>query len=364
MQDISREDFMRSLKLFLAVALSLCCIQNSWALTFIGQPPTTGTGDDPLIASAFDDALTKANAQVAKFQNQDKLARSFGDANAYASHSASMWGYQGYDNIAILGGLAMSAQIPSLDFYSLNKALKDVEEQGDAEVGVAPSGAVNLGLHLGWFSSSAKDWYINVKFFMYDLSYPFGGYDMDYSTMNLGVGINYSLVRARRFGAGSFLWRGVSLGVGFNYQQNELDYTIDLAPVSDNAYPGVDVVIDPSVKIGLKMKTYTIPIDLVSSMRILYFLNISLGAGIDFNFGESEVIAESAGSVFLSGYSGSSTPGYIYGDASTKGEPFTIRGRFMAGLGITIGPVVLADVQVTYYLLSGVGVNLSAGFVW
>ena len=112
------------------------------------------------------------------------------------------------------------------------------------------------------------------------------------------------------------------------------------------------------------MKTYTIPIELVSSMRILYFLNISLGAGVDFNFGESEVIAESAGSVYLSGYTGTSTPGYIAGSATTKGEPFTIRGRFMAGLGITIGPVVLADVQVTYYLLSGVGVNLSAGFVW
>ena len=193
---------MRFSTLFLAVALSFCFVQNSWALYFFGQPPT-GTPDDTLVREAFETARAEANAQVAKFQNQDKMARSFGDANAYASHSASMWGFQGYDNIAILGGLSMAAQIPSLDFYSLDQALKDVEEHGDAEVGVAPSGAVNLGLHLGWFGSSAKDWYINVKFFMYDLSYPFGGYDMDYSTMNLGVGINYSLVRARRFGAGS-----------------------------------------------------------------------------------------------------------------------------------------------------------------
>ena len=298
------------------------------------------------------------------------MAQAMADSNTYTSHTASMWGYQGYDNIALLGGLSVAAQVPSLDYHALEQALHDLEQTGDAEAGIAPSGAINLGLHLGWFSSKAKDWYINFKFFMYDMSYPLFGYTLDYETMNVGVGVNYSIIRARKFGKGSFLWRGLSLGFGFNYQQNDMSFKLKLdninEPWSGGGYSGT-VGVDPSVKVGVKMNTYTIPIDLVTSLRILYFLNISVGAGLDLNFGDSTVTSGADGGVNVTGGDptwGEPTPGYVNGDITTKGAPFYIDGRLMGGIGITIGPAVLADVQVTYYLISGVAVNISAGFVW
>jgi hypothetical protein len=339
------------------------------ALTFHGQAPHFSDAGAPnaAIETAFNAALDRANDQVARFSRQKKMARSFADANAYSSHTASLWGFQGYDNIALLGGLSMGAQMPALDYDALEKALKEIERKGDAEAGFSPSGSIHLGLHLGWFSQKARDWYLSFKFFMYELSYPLFGYTFNYETMNAGVMVNYSLVRARRFGKGSFLWRGISLGFGFNYQKNEMDYRIKLDNVSETIGGGSDLVIDPSIKIALAMNTYTIPIELVSSLRILYFLNISLGAGVDFNFGDSEVISKSAGRVTVRNADpgwGDETPGYIAGDTSTKGAPFTVHGRLMGGIGLTIGPAVIADVQLTYYLLTGVGVNVSAGFVW
>jgi len=348
-------------------------IENSYAVRFSGRAPQFSllpVDVQAAIDAAFQDAIDEANEKVAKYKSQDKMAAAVGDSNAYSSHAASMWGYQGYDNIALLGGLSIGAQMPSLSYYALDQALKDVEDKGDAQAGFAPSGSVNLGLHLGWFSEKAKGWYLNVKFFMYDMTYPLFGYTLDYETMNVGVGVNYSIVGARRFGKGSFLWRGLSLGFGFNYQQNDITYKIKISKTvgdfNQSGYEG-DVVVDPSIKMGLTSKTYTIPVDLVTSLRILYFLNISLGAGVDFNFGESTVVASADGGVRVTGSDaswGDVTPGYVRGDASTKGAPFYVDGRLMAGIGITIAPVVLADVQVTYYLLNGVAVNISAGFVW
>ncbi len=367
---------MKKYLLFFAVSLFFVALttENIFAVTFTGRAPQfsgISLAAQDAINDAFDDALEQANQNVAKYRNQDKLAAAVADSNTYASHAASMWGYQGYDNIALLGGLTIAAQMPTLDYYALDQALKDVEDKGDAQAGIAPSGSVNLGIHLGWLSEKAKGWYLNVKFFMYDMSYPLFGYTLDYETMNVGIGVNYSIIGARRFGKGSFLWRGLSLGFGFNYQQNDIFYKIKIEKTvgdfSEDIYSG-DVVVDPSIKMGLTMKTYTVPVDIVTSLRILYFLNISLGVGIDFNYGESSTVAEADGGVSVTGADTSSwgdvTPGYIRGDNSTKGSPFYVDGRFMGGIGITIGPVVVADVQVSYYLLTWVAVNISAGFVW
>lgn len=358
--------------------------QQAHAIHFSGYAPQFSLGGDPAdgaslnyeLVTAFQSAIDEVNDEVEKYQKQSKMAGAFGDAAAFSSHAAELWGYQGYDKIALLAGVSATAQTPgiSFDMSFIENALNDISDKGDAQIGICLSGAINLGLHLGWLSPKARDWYINVKFFMYDLDIPLSGYTLSYETMTIGVGANYQLVRARKLGKNLVLWRGLSIGTGLLVQQSSLDFEVDIDQETTElggafAGMGFGVKLTPEAKLSLSMTTYTIPIDIVTSIRLLYFLNISLGAGIDFNFGTSEVMVQGGGNVSVTGNPdpllyGTVSEGFVEDKTTTEGEPFVIGGRIMAGIGITAAPAVLLDANMVYYITDGFGINLSIGFAW
>lgn len=363
----------------LAVLCITLGIQDAFAVTIRGRAPQFTNGGDPddsgslnhAINSAFMTALGMANDAVAQYKDQEKLAQAFCDANAYASHAVEFWGYQGYDKIAFLGGLSLAIEMPSLESGSLADALEEIEETGDAQIGASLGGGLNLGLHLGWFNTKARDWYVNLKVFKYDLSIPYKGYTFNYKNLTIGLGANYQLVRQKKFGKNLFLWRGISIGTGFLFQQSSMDYGIDIQTQSSSFTwdtTAMSVILDSRIMLKLTMNTYTIPIDVTTSLRILYFLNINLGAGIDFNFGNAQVFAQARAHAHVTGDPGVEygivVPGFVQGYAFTDGVPFMLRGRLMAGMGITIGPAVLCDFNLTYYFDTGIAMNLSAGFAW
>lgn len=328
---------------------------------------------------------------IGKYGNMPDLARGFGNANTYASQAATLRGYQGYDIFAVAVGPMLSLQAPNEDPMFFTELQNDLDD-GDVYTGVgvtpwAVSGGVNLSFII-------PDLYLSFKYgkFSFKTGEPVGyrsltwkpellDLDIDYKRKLYGLSLNYEVFRAKSILKRILLWRGISVESGFIYSTSaiRLKKEIDTITVSSSpvTMPVVGEVVftadvDPSIEIELNTKSYIIPVELYTSMRILYFLNFGVGAGIDYIAGgKTDISILSAGGIMITddGVGGASTlqdqPGNITVDASTKDvEADKYRCRFMMNLGFTIGPVFI-DIPLTYYFTdNGYAVGFSAGTVW
>jgi hypothetical protein len=120
-----------------------------------------------------------------------------------------------------------------------------------------------------------------------------------------------------------------------------------------------------------------VPIELATALRILYFFDFSVGAGVDLNFGDptsAEFSAEDS-TAEVSGYLNSSDyldvqEGTISIGKSAEGEAEFVNPRITAGAAINLGPFKL-DIPVALYIPMGeeseqvgfsAGINL--GLLW
>ena len=357
---------MKNLLSIFFIGVLVCFTASSaQALSVGGTAPTT---IDPAInlaiQTAFNTALADANIELQKYDDQPDLARGFSNANAYAANAATLQGYQDYDLFAVMAGIMAGAQLPSSNKSYYDDLDKKVEEKGDLYIGASAALALNVGINAGFIYPGL---YLNVK----------GGYfskddikdKLSVENILLGVGANYSWLQTKSFLAGLFVWRGLSFGTGFIFNRSEVNLKIDLDPITENFAGGGEtgtLTLDPSIKLGVKSTTYTIPFDVTTSVRLLWFLNFNLGAGLDFNFGYTDIIVKSNGNVSATVTGGyTATGGNFTVDASTKDKhPSLIRPKIMSGLGLNIS-VVKIDVPVIIYPTDNAfAVGLSAGVVW
>ncbi|TAL36585.1 MAG: hypothetical protein EPN93_07105 [Spirochaetes bacterium] len=342
------------------------------------EPKISGTAFDAtingFINSAFTSAIASANTTLAKYDKQNDLATGFANANIYSAHAGTLQGYQNYDLFAISTGVMLGAQAPSVDPSYYDKIGQELEKKGDLYAGLSAGiSFVNVG--------------INAKFIMDDLylNFKFGKVswkpveELDVNNTLIGIGANYALIREHGMGWGFLKWRGLSLGTGLIYHKSEIVYDAKIdtqtqhfntGDMGGGLYFQGDVVVDPTVAIGVTTYSYTIPVDVVTSVQLLWLLNLTLGAGVDFSYGKADIVLKSAGDVAVentdTNIPGAYTflPGKVSIDGSTLGErPYFIRPKIMAGLGLNIS-VVKIDLQVIYYTMSGAAVGLTAGIVW
>ena len=357
---------MKNLLTIFFIGVLICfTISSAEALTVGGNAPITGDpAIDAAIAAAYTTLKNQANADLAKYDDQPDLAKGFANANAYAAHAATFQGYQDYDLFAVMVGIMAGAQLPSSNKSYYDDLDKKVEEKGDLYIGASAALALNVGINAGFLYPGL---YLNVK----------GGYfskddikdKLSVENILLGVGANYTWLQTKSFLAGLFVWRGVSFGTGFIFNRSDVKLNIDLDTISQTFTSGLEngtVFLDPSIKLGVESTTYTIPFDVTTSVRLLWFLNFNLGAGVDFNFGYTDIIVKSNGDVSATVTGGyTATGGNFNVDASTKDKkPTVIRPKIMTGLGLNIS-VVKIDVPVIIYPTDNAfAVGLSAGVVW
>ncbi len=305
------------------------------------------------------------NAELSKYQDQKDLAKGFANANIYSAQAATFQGYQNYSLFAITAGVMVGVQAPSIKPSYYDEIGDDLEEKGDIDAGVgAGVSFFNLGINAGFIM---KDLYLNLKFG----SIKFKPADeVEIKNTLIGIGANYGLIKGGDIGWGFLKWRGLSIGTGFLYHKSEVDVTIELdsyrssTDLSGIGLGGYFLYADPSITLGVETTTYTIPFDITTSVRLLWFLNVTLGAGVDFSFGNSDIIIMSAGGLRVSNGITNYPVGSLLIDGSTRDvAPSFIRPRVMAGIGFNLWMVKI-DIPVIYYPATGAAVGLTAGVVW
>jgi hypothetical protein len=352
-------------------------------------PTVSGTVNDDAINAALSEAAVQIQTQsdISKYDGkQEKLAKGFGNANAYSAQAATLQGYQGYSLFAVTGGFMFGSQLPSLDPNKIAAISDTIADDPDVYAGAAPAMTfINVGFNaqkvFGFFNKDLGDrmkhFYFNVKFGSLSQSFGSGDNTLDFDTTNFGIGVNYQWLPSVGILGGFARWRGINFGSGFLYQANTINFTTTTSvtqTVTQTVGGHTSVVTltaKPRLNVEAKMNTVSIPLEATTSVQFLWLFNLNAGVGADLVFGSSNISATGTSPITIDSISYDNTPvtGYSTGPGSvtvkagTDGNPDLARVRLMTGLGFQVG-IVKLDIPVYYYLASGLAVGITGGIVW
>ncbi len=320
-------------------------------------------GDNPALddlKAAIENRL-ELEDQLGNYMHMPKLAQGFANANTYASGASSLRGYQGYDLFGVSIGTMFSLQAPSSSPAFFNDLQDDLDD-GDMYAGLGAnllSGQVGINL-----SFLVDDLYLAFRFGKFNTT--IGGTEDDFKlgldSGLFGILLNYQLIGQQSILGRSMLWRGVSVESGFIYSKNKTSFYQGMDMIENiDGGSGIYADVDPSFNFIIDNKSYIIPVEAYTSIRLLYVLNLGIGAGFDFVAGGSSRLSlDSDGNAIVRG---TDKKGIITIDSGTKSDADKFRGKVMANIGLSAGPVFI-DMPVTVYMDNGYSIGLSAGLVW
>ena len=322
-----------------------------------------------------------------------KFIGAFASSSVFASDSASQRGYGGYKKFAATAGLMIGGKVPD-SYKDVQTLFSDptefwdrMKEEGDLSVGLgAQALSVQIGLNTSEYLVNGLYLGLKAGYLRIDGDVPKLG-PASVGALAIGAMGNYQLI-GHKLG-GPLLWRGINVGTGIVY--NRLDLGISYALDSDktktnhmveDSFTGAkvyaDVSMKPSIKLDFNVSTIRIPLELMTSVRLLWIFNVALGAGIDLGFGSTVLSASGAidecrienmmvdvggGKVPLTGFTQTKDASISVTMSGMSGPSF-LNPKIMLGTGVTLGPVII-DFPVTYYFLSnGFNAGITVGVVW
>jgi hypothetical protein len=303
--------------------------------------------------------------------NPQKLIGAFGNSSVFSSDGASQRGYRGYNLFAITVGPMIGFQLPSSPFEIINEIdnmFDTLEQEQDIKLGLDIQ-LLNFQVGINTSKFLMENLYLGVKFGYMNIDLMEG---LNFNTFSFGVMGNYQWMPRRSIIAGLFLWRGINFGAGLIYQKTGLNYEMELDEQTDTTeittMPGspITTTLTPKVNLGIGMNTLTIPLEVVTSVRILYFLNLSFGLGVDLGFGSSELKVGAEAKVNIGNLPKELTqiqPAAMSATMGGDSGPDFFNPKIMTGLGFSLGPAII-DIPVTFYLGSGYSAGVTVGIAW
>ncbi|MBN2401282.1 MAG: hypothetical protein JXN64_02680 [Spirochaetes bacterium] len=353
----------------LGCAIFILCITSAKAVTITTTLPSYSGAIDAAIAAAWAAMEAKAEAELSKYDNQKKLAEGFANANSFATSAAGLHSYQDYSLFGLMTGAMFSLQAPAFTYNKeyVERMRYKIERDGDANLGIgAGIATVNAGVNAGFIFPGL---YINLKYGQIAANLDSLNSELEgftYKELLLGGGITQIVFWPRTAIPGVLRWRGLSIGTGFYYSKTESSITILKSLITEPFSGSYNLILDPSFKVQVKSETMTIPFDITTSFMLFYIVNLSLGTGVDFNLGHTEIDLKAAGSI-TTDYDGAPliSPGYVTIKGGTKEqEPRLVNPKITAGIGVNLSAVKIEIPIAVYYLDSGFSIGLSAGIVW
>ncbi len=352
------------------------------------NPPTVVPGSSGLgflVEQQFNLALqlatnlleTEINTEIGPYIGQDELVRGFANAGASVAHVGTQRSYNDYRRFALTVGTGAALSAPSPDPAVIESAVLDIETEGDIYFGAAVQPiAASLGLNLGRFVDRT---YLTLKVGYASIDQGTLADEFSFESLVVGGMIDYQLLRTRRLPLGFLRWRGLTIGSGLLFQTNESDFELDIpidpqtteVDFEPDGTPDAEVTLEvaPVLTASVFSSSWSIPVEATTGLRILWLLDVNVGAGFDIAFGDSDVSLDINSPVTVDDTFGAIefTEGSVAIDAGTEGDgPQIVRPRLTAGVGLNLGPVKL-DVPVMYYFDADgnsafVGINV--GIVW
>ncbi|MDR0568846.1 MAG: hypothetical protein LBG87_06535 [Spirochaetaceae bacterium] len=336
--------------------------------TEVDIPVDTLNGE---VSTLFNQALDQINGQIANIDGTpEKVIKAFGNASVYSSTGATLRNYAGYRLFGVALGAMFGAQLPYSIFEVIGnpdigtEVMDKLEKEKDMVAGINAQG-VNLQFGLN-MSFLVKNLYLGVKA-GYFPGNAFLSDNFKFTTWSFGVTASYQFFpKMNVLPIGLLVWRGLSVNSGVIYQGTAMGMEMPLDKVSINN-GNFNLSIDPKAALDITVHTVTIPIEAVTSVRLLWILNLAVGLGIDVGFGSSKIAVSATGDInadpqgAYSGYIRQSKAGSISLNAGGTEGPSIFHPKLMLGLGLSLGPVLI-DIPITFYLNNGYSAGVTIGF--
>ena len=358
------------------------------------------TLNDGLQLEADGFATELEGQDLGQFSSQPKLVQGFANAGSTAAHLGTQRSFSDYRIFAVTVGTGLAASAPGLNEAAIGDAVGDIETEGDLYVGAAVQPiTASLGVNTGrWLPGTRMD----VKVGYADIPAGLIADEVSFNAVSFGLGVSYQLVPTYNFPIGFLRWRGVTASSGLIVQRNTTNIEIDVGGeegfnsesvtfgdlgVSDedlrdipgnqtNQIAGAETEVGylnvkPVLHAGIDSRTFSIPLEVSTGVRVLWLFELNAGAGVDMVFGSSQVSVGSSAEVdFVETQVAESLLSVSRGTASvtagTTNGPQFLRPRLTAGLGLNLGPLKLDVPLMLYFDSEGnsvmAGVNL--GVVW
>ncbi len=177
----------------------------------------------------------------------------------------------------------------------------DLEKQDDFDSDISGAGlmgglvfGLNLGIlpmkTLGFLDLSKLN--VMVNFFSYD--YDNSEKTLSADTSSMGIHFNYQVLEGH--GTKLLFWDGLKIHVGVQKNETNFSFTEAISEVvnqtvsaSGNDY-NLSGTLTGNPRAGIEVSTTSIPIELSTGVRLLYFLSLYSGLGVDFNSGEATAV--------------------------------------------------------------------------
>lgn len=207
-----------------------------------------------------------------------------------------------------------------------------------------------LNIYLSGFSMNRKFDDVTTKYF------------------GAGIGLQYKLISEKNWASKSLKWTGIDLSTGFLYSKLDANSSIKLDDtfVSETGGTPFNVnVNNASALLNVNVRTFSIPLEASTGIRLFYIFKLIGGIGADLSLGNTSGTGSlSPGNTVtaLSGGNGISAEGELNLDGS-KG-PNLINPRFFFGPQIEFG---IGSVSITLHKSlrkNAIAVNSGVNFFW
>jgi hypothetical protein len=240
----------------------------------------------------------------------------------------------------------------------------DLEKNEEADTdlsGVGVQGGLILGTNLGWMDTKSilgletDKLNVYLNFFTYSTEKVTGDTDASIDMSSYGVHFSYNLVKPK----GNVLlgWGGVKVHWGYEYNKTNLKFnsTITEEISTTNSGDTYSSTVNASPYASIDVATHSIPLEISTSVQLLYFVSLYGGLGADYNVGSAtgkgdlnstpSTLACSAGGVPPDCPSGANA-GTITTSANIdgKGKALPITTRGFAGVQLNL-PFIRVFVQ-------------------
>ncbi|MEQ8352787.1 MAG: hypothetical protein RH862_14960 [Leptospiraceae bacterium] len=290
----------------LAVVALLLAPQKSEAqVTCVGSACSVS----PIPASSFNDTLAAFKLQFA-----DPLAKDMVDASVLAGIGSVPMGSINMDGWTVGLGVVGTNEPESFT----NVVVPDIGAYYNVKtVGVGLSPRIYGGVNMGLFFEKTPMYRVANRFEVYlslfDARYTYGGEtkletlssglrptdQTKVSAYYRGLDIRYQLVKRDKRASPLFRWNGLTLGLGFHHTRQSISYYQVNSSIQIAQFSGGQIIWNGNNQANMDTNITSVPIEFMTGIQLLYFLNLNIGGGVSINKGSTNFTVNRFGPIFL-----------------------------------------------------------------
>jgi hypothetical protein len=339
----------------------LCSLLFILSLSSLSAAPRVTMSDITINISGTDYTLgtselsTFINSLTSNLSSFSDMSQAMSNASAISiPETSSLTSYMDYKVFSVSVGFGAGAQFPGNNLATIAETVMAFPGNGSTFFSIVPNPAVSGGIHLGAFSKKLRKLYIDFRvMYLPSIPYTLGNFALTAENITWGVGFTYNIIERKDLAGGVLGWGGLKVHTGYYGSYNK--FTLRVALPTMNVDTGSDlnsangneyIVFTPDLNLTLNNNTHTIPVDLTTSFRLLWVLDIHLGVGINVNLGASSIdITQNSSIGVTDGNGGTSvnvtSGGNLVISDATQVVPTTFTAKLMTGIGIKIFPVII-----------------------